>query len=48
MYKKFGSQSVNFYHLLVGGTRKFEDRKKKQKQENPKQTKKDTEKERSF
>ena len=45
MYKKFGSQSIDFYHLLVGGTRKFEEGKKN-KQENPK--KQDTEKARSF
>ena len=30
MCKKFGSQSIDFYHLLVGGTRKFEEGNKKQ------------------
>ena len=36
MCKKFGSQSIDFYHLLVGGTRKFEEGNKKQ--ENQKKT----------
>ena len=46
MCKKFGSQSIDFYHLLVGGTRKFEEGNKKQTRK-PKK-KQDTEKARSF